>query len=370
MNWRDRLGVAGTRLRYTKPIVGDTPRNGWLLACSHGTWRKFLNYWRVRRDYRGRRTHVSGRPYAIRVDPITACNLRCPLCPTGAGETDRRREVMSPELFARVLDDFGQHALIVHFWIWGEPLLNARLAELVRLARQRGIATEVSTHLSVRLSEAQIDALITAGLSWLIVSADAATADTYSQYRRGGDFDLVVGNLRRIVERRRALGSRTPFLEWQFVPLRHNEREMAAAAALARSVGVDGMRYKPARVDKIANLTFAGDVPAALIEQWMPADGRLAHVLPPGGAFHERHCPFLWGTVTVHPDGGIAPCCETSSRRHDLAQLADASGPQFWNSPAYVTARTVALGRDTTLAPGLACHGCKVFSKPERPAVS
>jgi hypothetical protein len=65
--------------------------------------------------------------------------------------------------------------------------------------------------------------LITAGLTWLIVSADAATPATYETYRRGGNFELVVANVRRFAARRRALGTRTPFLEWQFVPLRHTK---------------------------------------------------------------------------------------------------------------------------------------------------
>lgn len=366
MRLREHIAWFLTRRAYARPVTADVPLSKWLVAASYATAPKVANFLRGKVDYYLRRTHVRALPYSLRVDPASACNLHCPLCPTGTGEIDRKHSVLSVETLRQVLDQFGDHALIVQLWVWGEPLLNRRIADLIELTQSRGIATEISTNLSLHLSNAEIDRLVSSGLTWLIVSIDAATPDTYQEYRQGGDFNLVISNVKRILARRKALRSRTPFVEWQFVPLKHNEAEMAAAVDLAKDLGVDGFRFKPARFDKIEGRTFGGDVSPALLDRWMPSAGRLRH---DGTIYLDYHCPFLWGSITVHPDGGIAPCCETSSRAQDLASLKSDPLAEVWNSAAYVTAREVALGRNTARK-DLACHGCRVFSKPEASAPS
>ena len=359
MNWGARIAWSLTRRRYTAPVVADTPGNRWFLALAFGTPRKLINYLAVAVDYRRRRSRVRGMPYVIRVDPTSTCNLRCPLCPTGAGEIDRGRTFMRVELFEQIMNEFGANAFVVHLWVWGEPMLHPDLWKMVASASARGVATEVSTNLSVKLTDDQIDRLINAGLTWLIVSADAATPATYEKYRRGGNFDLVVANVRRFAARRRALGTRTPFLEWQFVPLRHNEHEMAAIERVARAAGADGVRFKPARIDKV---TLAS--PAT----WLPRASALGPVVTDrGSAYHPFHCPFLWNTVTVHADGALAPCCETSSRRDDIGRFEAGAFAREWNGPAYVASRDAAVGRATDRSRRYACDDCIVFGKPERP---
>jgi MoaA/NifB/PqqE/SkfB family radical SAM enzyme len=358
---RERLGWFLTERAYAHSVTADVPRSKWLIASRYATAPKLLNFVRGKVDYYRRRTHVRAAPYSLRIDPTTACNLRCPLCPTGAGEIDRKQGTMSRDMFERVLDQFGHRALIVQLWVWGEPLMNRQIADLIALAEARAIATEISTNLSLKLTDNEIDRLIKAGLTWLIVSIDAASPDTYRRYRRGGDFNLAVNNMRRILVRKKVLGSRTPFVEWQFVPLRHNEHEIADAVKLAKDIGVDGFRLKPARFDKVEGRTFGGQVSPGLVDEWMPETQGLKYE---GSTYLDYHCPFLWGSITVHPDGGIAPCCETSSVQQDLARLDDADIDGVWNSPAYVTARETALGR-TTAHPEIACHGCRVFKKPE-----
>lgn len=372
---RTRLAAGLTRLLYRHRVIGDRPRSRVYFTARYGTWAKLANYARMLLDHWLRRTTVRGYPYAIRVEPASVCNLKCPLCPTGAGEIERERVAMSAGTLDAILARCGRHALYAHLWVWGEPLLNKHLPDLVAVCRRHGIGSEVSSHLSLPLSTERIDALIRSGLDWLIVSNDAASAATYEKYRVGGSFDLVVRNMRAIVERKRALGSLTPFVEWQFVPLRHNEHEMDEAVRLAREFGVDGVRFKPARLDKTRNLTFQGLVPVDLSRQWAPKDPALFHeITPEHASYLDLHCRFLWGTVTVYADGSMAPCCETTAARDDLGNIFRQDFQSIWNGPGYVRARRVALG----LAQGpedeaVVCQGCKVFSKPlakARPARS
>jgi MoaA/NifB/PqqE/SkfB family radical SAM enzyme len=297
---------------------------------------------------------------------VSACNLHCPLCPTGANEFDRPRNVMPESVYRSILDELGEYLFYVRMYIWGEPLLNKNLWQLVALSEERGIGTEISTNLSVPLTDARIDQLIGAGLSWMIVSVDAASKEVYSIYRRGGDFDLVLANTRRIVERKRLLGAKTPYLEWQFIPMRHNEHELEDVVRLGREIGIDGVRYKPLRLDKIEERGASGSGMRSLIERWQPANARLSHIdRDAASGYHDFHCPFLWGHATVHADGGIAPCCETHLPKHDGGHLHEGSFMAQWNNDAFQRMRRVALGQivdDKDRA--TPCMTCKVFAKP------
>ncbi|HYP13452.1 MAG TPA: radical SAM protein, partial [Bryobacteraceae bacterium] len=204
---RDRIAALLTKGLYRETVLGDVPRSHAYYALRYGSTAKLANYIRVKRDYLSKRTTVTGNPYTLRIEPVSACNLRCPLCPTGTGETNRKKAVMSPETLEAILDKCGEHVLFVHLWIWGEPLLNKNLAELAKICHRRGIGTEVSSHMSVPLDEQRIDDLIRSGLDWLIISNDAASPETYSQYRVGGNYDLVIRNIKALVARKKALGS-------------------------------------------------------------------------------------------------------------------------------------------------------------------
>ena len=50
-------------------------------------------------------------------------------------------------------------------------------------------------------------------------------------------------NLKRLLSARKALKSKTPFVEWQFIVFKHNEHEVDAARKLASEIGVDLLRF-------------------------------------------------------------------------------------------------------------------------------
>ncbi len=367
---RARIAHLVTKWLYRRCVVRDRPRSDLYYALRYGTWAKLVNYLRMRRDYHAMRTTVRSQPYIVRAEPISTCNLRCPLCPSGTGEIDRPTMAMSADTLDAIFAKCGRHALYANLWIWGEPMLNRHLADLAAVCRRHHVGSEVSTHLSLPLSEERIDALIRSGLDWLIVSNDAATASTYEKYRIGGSFERVIANFRAIVARKRALGSLTPFIEWQVVPLRHNEHEIEAVVRLAREIGVDGVRVKPARLDKTVRPGPEGLVTAEKVQQWAPSNPAYVHAITPERkSYLDFHCRFLWGMVSVYADGTMAPCCETMSTRDDLGNLFAQDFDAIWNGPSYVRARRIALG----LASGpeeesSACHECLVFHKPLAPA--
>jgi pyruvate-formate lyase-activating enzyme len=364
-----RLAWLLTRQRYRALVIDDGPRSNLIYRLGYGTAHKLRNLARVREAYRRGVVDTRGRPTDIRVEPAGACNLRCPLCPTGMGEIDRPASIMKPDIFSRILDRHAQDIFHIKFHIWGEPLVSPELATLIAMAEARHVGSEISTNLSVTLSDATIDALIHAGLTWMIVSLDGTSEEAYSRYRLRGNFERVRSNVARIIARKRALGSLVPFVEWQFVPSRHNEHEIAGLEAAARELGVDGVRIKPMRVDKVQAAT-APDTAPSHARGWIPDANTLSRVTgAQQPALADALCGFLWYQAFYHADGAISPCCEVSRVADDFGHL-DQDFEQLWFGPVYRQARAVALGVDPgadTPRAHSPCQDCTVFAKPRAP---
>lgn len=118
--------------------------------------------------------------------------------------------------------------------------------------------TSISTNLSLELSDGFHRQVVTSGLGMISVSLDGATQETYSQYRRGGDFDLVVRNMRRLVELKRERGLLYPLIEWRFLRFQHNEHEEQAAKSLADDIGADPLEFWPGSAPPVGSLREAG----------------------------------------------------------------------------------------------------------------
>jgi MoaA/NifB/PqqE/SkfB family radical SAM enzyme len=177
-----------------------------------------------------RAERVPAKPRWAVFEMASVCNLRCPLCNTG-GLRDCfpqvERGVMAPATFRQVLDTLLPELRSALFYSWGEPFLNPDLAECVRYAHARDVATQVSSNM-MRYTGELGQALIEGGLDRLVVSCDGTTEESYARYRCGGRLATVVRNVEDLLARRRAAGRRTPAVEMQFIVFRHNEHEREA----------------------------------------------------------------------------------------------------------------------------------------------
>ena len=102
------------------------------------------------------------------------------------------------------------------------------------------LRTALSTSLSVR--RVKPDNRVESGLDFMVLSIDGATQPVYERFRRGGNLELVLGNIRKLVDAKRRLGRRTPVLSWNFLAFEHNLHEIRPAARWARKLVVDQFR--------------------------------------------------------------------------------------------------------------------------------
>lgn len=353
------LSAPVSRLLRKLPQLTRMSRHA-LSIIKHSTPRKIANLLLVEAEYRLRRTHVRGHPYIVIVDPLNVCNLRCPLCPTGTGDLDRKQQRMEWETFTRTIDQVAPYAYEVNLHNWGESLLHPRIFDMIEYVNSKNIATNMSSNFN-RVSDEKIDKLINSGLEYLILSIDGISQDTYAKYRVRGSANKVLGNVEKLIKRRKELGSKTPFIEWQFIVFEHNAHELEAAREMAYEMGVDRFRVIP------PGIPFAAKEPEKLKEDWFLKDEEGQVEAFKGDA--PSSCFYLYRSITTNPDGGTAPCCIVYGDKNDFGDFKSESLDDIWNNDKYKSARSLFKQGGRGITPTI-CDGCHIFKQHGQPAPS
>ena len=270
-----------------------------LLTAPYVTPRKLANAVQCELERLHRNTRPRALPYVAIVDVSSACNLKCPYCPTGnRRQGGRSSSLIDVSSVRTLIDEMGDYLVTANLFNWGEPFLHPHIADMVSLCHERGIATILSSNLNTH-NKKVLEDVCDAGLDLLMVSLSGASQETYQQYHRGGHLELVKENTRHLIAYRNRTKAKKPIIEWKYLVFHHNRHEVAHARNMARNMGVDVFRplsgsgpepvrkgVKPSWLDRIAN-----------------AD-----------------CQQLWHAVVLQSDGGVAPCCYLFFKEDDFGE--------------------------------------------------
>jgi MoaA/NifB/PqqE/SkfB family radical SAM enzyme len=334
------------------------------VAPSFKPWKAYANWARANYELLTRPGEVRARPLKLTIDPTNVCQLRCPLCPTGYQVQDRERGHASLHVFEHLMQEIGDYLFFIDFYNWGEPLLSPQITDLIRLAHDRGIVTNISTNLSLRLSEERIQRIVESGLSSIVCAIDGASQETYATYRRRGKFDLAFDNMRRIIQIRNRLGLRRPVVCWQFLVFRFNQHERARAQQLAADIGVDRLNFQAPYLDEDRFALSATD--HALVKEWTPDDPAFNryHTAHPeyagAGVKIRRRCDWHYISTAINWDGSVAPCCTVFEKKDDFGVLDYATGDSYMsivNNAKFRSVRDQFAGRNSERN-GLVCERC------------
>jgi len=295
---------------------------------------------------------VVSLPPVIQVEPASTCTLRCPLCPTGAGQLGRAATLLDFDLYRRMMDDIGRYLLLMQFWGWGEPFVNPRACDMIRLAKERDVVVVTSTNGQHLDSEVAARRLVESGLDTLIVAIDGTRQATYEKYRIRGRIDRLLQGVARVLELRERLGLDRPLVNFQLTVMRHNEHEIEEMRALASRLAVDFLTLRT-----VAPLTD----PAGLYPSFVPGGDRYRHY---GSADHDPaqvpgkdfRCMRPFSKAMLFADGTLVPCEVDHAAAELFGRLSESAGfREVWFSPSARAFRK-AFAKDKDLFP--LCRTC------------
>ena len=151
-------------------------------------------------------------PFVIFVDPADICNFKCTFCPTGDQDlmksVGRPLKVMKFDLYSKIIDDiaeFDQKIKVLRLYKDGEPLLNKKLPQMIKYAKDKGVADKIdtTTNASALTNERSL-ALIEAGLDRINISIYGVNEKQYKEFSKVNiDFKKIVENVKFFYENRK-----------------------------------------------------------------------------------------------------------------------------------------------------------------------
>lgn len=297
-----------------------------------------------------------GQPFTISFEPTTACNLRCPECPSGLRSFSRPTGNLKADFFRSTIDEMGSNLFYLIFYFQGEPYINPKFLEMVRYAADRNIYTITSTN-GHFMNEANALKTVESGLSRIIISVDGTTQDTYESYRKEGTLETVLQGARNLVKAKKDLKSATPHIIFQFLVVKPNEHQIPEIYALAEEIGVDEVKLKTAQVYDYKD----GNDLIPTIERYS------RYKKQKDGSFTIKnqllnHCWKLWHSCVITWDGKVVPCCFDKDATYRLGDLKQNSFKNIWADKPYLNFRTDLLkGRDKIDICTNCTEGCKVW---------
>ncbi len=342
----------------------------------------FLNFLQAKYNAYTGAVRVNSTPYYAMIDPTDICQLRCPTCPTGIENEGRRtrsdadtiyrtnRSRLTSELFEALIRESGETLFRIDFHCWGEPLLNQDTPSYIRKAKNYDIETSIHTNLSLKLSDEQLEELLSSGLNFMIVSVDGFSQQAYEQFRIGGDVELVKDNMIRAARMRDRLELDTSIV-YKYMVFSWNEHEVNEAKQFAEEHGLvfvqfdamvpDATWLPSHRKDEEPVLSLV-DI-EELDRQWEQA-GQPGYWrehekhpfylpvqvdrnwIPTRGPAPDTFCDWHYSTAVIHPGGQVAPCCmvEKEADRFGTVVPGEVSLSDVWNNENYRKSRAVFAG--------------------------
>lgn len=297
----------------------------------------------------------NGYPSILMIEPTNFCNLKCPLCPSGNNTLLRKRGFMDFDNYRKIIDELGDYLINLTLWNYGEPFLNKSIYEMIEYAKRKRIFVRVSTNGHFFNNKENIDKLIKTGLDNLIVSLDGASQKTFMIYRKKGNFDEVINNMKLVVKEKRKLNSKLPFIELQFIVMKQNEHEIPKMKMLAKDIGVDKLTLKTVNITMGAKekdiKERKGYIPDLTeFSRYYDNNGKVIRK-----KIIRNKCTRLWLSSVINWDGSVNPCCYDSLGKYNLGNAFEKGFKSVWEDKKYVNFRKTIIKNKKNIP---ICYDC------------
>ncbi len=292
---------------------------------------------------------LRNKPFVV-IEPSSYCNLKCKLCVVNRGMT-RKRGNMSLENFKRIINDISIVKRDIALFLAGEPLMNKDIFDMVDYAYCNGLDISIDTN-GMLLNKFNFEKIVLSGLKELNISLDGAKEETYLKYREGGDFNLIIENVKRICEYKKKLCFDSPKINIQFIVMKHNENEIEDMKKLCKELGVDSLKIKTLAqgVGYHSGASYHSKEALEKAKEFVSTKNEYRRKL----AGKVKICPWIWQSVILW-NGDVTICCADFNGDYVVGNVLKNSFKEIWKSKKYGEMRRKILGNELDI-----CKNCSL----------
>ncbi|EKD25722.1 MAG: radical SAM protein [uncultured bacterium] len=290
---------------------------------------RILNFMKVFIINLMKKNVIKGYPFSLMIEPSSMCNYNCDFC--GKRQFKKNGFVrpagnMDFIDFKIIIDETGDYLFFVLLWNLGEPLLNPSFCNMVEYLTKKNILTISSTN-GYYLKNEIIDKIINSGLTYMIISLDAASSEIYDIYRKKGEFENIIAQIESLIKRKNELKKNTPIVDLQFIIMKHNEFQINDMINLGKKLKVDNVTFKKCQiiVDEIKN-------------EYLPSN--INYRYPEKVSIINRNCFKPFSHAVINFNGDVFPCCDTIAPEYCMGNVFKKSFyNDIWNNEKYMNFR-------------------------------
>ena len=211
---------------------------------------------------------------------------------------------MSLETVERVIEVFGSgRRANYHWYSWGEPLLYKQFHEFIEIAKH--VRTTISSNFSLNLTNRHFEDL--SKIEMIIVSMSGLTPEVYNIYHQGGNFDLVMSNVKRL-----AGFPNKVRINWLQHPGNKHQEQMSRDWCATNGFEWGGFRANCEVEELVDGFTHP------FLKTPRHYSGR-----------HLDHCRMTGGWVPISVDGDYLLCCVSHNVKIGLTIWDNVTGDEI-----------------------------------------
>jgi len=272
-------------------------------------------------------------PDVIRIEPVGKCNFKCIHCPTGTQPNQRR--LLKANQFSKIVSQFNDRRFIprvVVLYHGGEPLLNKKISDYVRILKEIGVAkVHIVTNGSL-LTKQVSEKLIMAGLDEIHISFDGESADENNIIRKNGDFYKDATNLKEFYKLYKEIGFK-------------KIRILISNVQVMNKADSDNNQNDRLVTPSYLTECFCNECPeiefqsvTAMVWPGFLAFGEFQVATLPKQT--PNYCSSLFETITILANGDVVPCCYDLPGEVVFGNVFESNIFDIWDNPKYREFRT------------------------------
>lgn len=287
----------------------------------------------------------------IKIDITNSCNLSCPLCPNFY----RRNKIKIPyknislQEFVNFINGFKVLPKGIGIGVNHEPLINDNVFDIIKFIDKKNIITTLLTNFTLS-NKFKTETIVNSGIKDIFIGLDGIDQESYSKYRIGGNFNVVIDSIKEIQKYKKQNNLEFPKIKIIFIVFRHNEDLLEEAKALFDNLGVSVFFRRTDFCDGF--------------EDWFPVKFKQENCEIKNNKINAI-CADPFTSVTIDAFGNVYPCCGDCAYDYSVGNIFKNDFETIWKCDKICDIRNFLKNKNSNIN-NVPCLNCPIYRQDNK----